>query len=115
MGRAAVKARLIRQAVKAQVEQEALERFYKDIQLRSAPVAADDYLNRRILRVRAQLEKLDQMLAAEDNPQAIDRLASAQSRVSEQERILSGRPLPGSQRPRLAKPAKASGSSVEPE
>jgi hypothetical protein len=55
------------------------------------------------------------MLVTEDNPQAIDRIASASARISEQERILSGRPLPGSQRPRLAKVAKVNGSSVEPE
>ena len=58
---------------------------------------------------------LDTLFENEDNPQKLDRLASAQHRLSEQERILSGRPLPGSQRPRLAKPAKASGTSVEPE
>jgi hypothetical protein len=81
----------------------------------SQPKPLDDFCEKRIKRVRAQLERLDQLLATEDNPQAIDRIASASARISEQERILSGRPLPGSQRPRLAKPAKASGSCIEPE
>lgn len=73
------------------------------------------FCEKRILRVRKQLDSIDAMIAQETDPQRLDRLASAQSRVSEQERILSGRPLPGSQRPRLAKPAKSSGLSVEPE
>jgi hypothetical protein len=79
------------------------------------PKPADDFCEKRIMRVRSQLERLDQMLVTEDNAQAIDRIASASARLSEQERILSGRPLPGSQRPRLAKPAKVNGSAVEPE
>jgi hypothetical protein len=78
------------------------------------PKPLDDFCEKRIKRVRSQLERLDQMLVTEDNAQAIDRIASASARLSEQERILSGRPLPGSQRPRLAKPTKV-GSSVEPE
>jgi hypothetical protein len=44
--------------------------------------------------------KLDKMIADEEDPQKLDRLASAQARLSEQERILDGRPLPGSRRPR---------------
>ena len=51
----------------------------------------------------------------EVNPQAIDRLASAIAKLGEQERILSGRPLPGSQRPRAIKASKVNGSAVEPE
>ncbi len=41
----------------------------------------------------------DEMVNAERDPQRIDRLASAQLRLSEQERILAGRPLRGSRRP----------------
>ena len=39
------------------------------------------------------------MLLSERDPQKLDRLASAQARLSEQERVLSGRPLPGSLKP----------------
>ena len=79
------------------------------------PKPLDDFCEKRIARVRKQLERIDAMIAQETDPQRLDRLASAQSRVSEQERILSGRPLPGSQRPRLARASKVNGSAVEPE
>jgi hypothetical protein len=46
-----------------------------------------------------QLNRLDSMMAKEMDPQRLDRLASAQSKLSEQERILAGRPLPGSRKP----------------
>lgn len=49
--------------------------------------------------MREQLDRLDTMLLAEKDAQKLDRLASAQLRLSEQERILAGRPLPGSRRP----------------
>ena len=79
------------------------------------PKPLDDFCEKRIARVRKQLETIDAMIAKELDPQRLDRLASAQSRVSEQERILSGRPLPGSQRPRAIKAPKVNGSAVEPE
>ena len=60
----------------------------------------NDFNRLRLGRVRDQLEKLDRMIADEEDPQRLDRLASAQARLSEQERILDGRPLPGSRRPR---------------
>lgn len=72
------------------------------------------FCEKRILRVRKQLDSIDAMIAQETDPQRLDRLASAQSRVSEQERILSGRPLPGSQRPRQTK-VKQQHNTVEPE
>jgi hypothetical protein len=39
------------------------------------------------------------MMMTEEDPAKIDRLASAQARLAEQERLLAGRPLPGSRRP----------------
>ena len=65
----------------------------------------DAYVARRLARVRVQLDRLDTMLLAENDAQKLDRLASAQLRVSEQERILAGRPLPGSFKPSHKKPA----------
>lgn len=67
----------------------------------------------RLMRVRKQLDRLDDMMFKEKDPQKLDRLASAQARLSEQERILDGRPLPGSRRPRPEKPTKDT-STVEP-
>jgi hypothetical protein len=64
-----------------------------------APPGTDPYVTERLSRVRGQLDRLDGLMATEKDPQRIDRLASAQYRLAEQERILSGRPLPGSRRP----------------
>jgi len=50
--------------------------------------------------VKLQLDRVDGMVMTEKDPQKLDRLASAQARLAEQERIMSGRPLPGSMRPR---------------
>lgn len=67
---------------------------------REEPNFADTVLN----RVRAQMDLINARLTEQlskdrIDPQAIDRLAAAQSRLSEQERILAGRPMPGSLRP----------------
>ena len=64
-----------------------------------APVVADDYIAAKLVRVRKQLARLDDLLDEESDPQKIDRLASAIARLSEIERILRGSPLPGSRRP----------------
>jgi hypothetical protein len=62
--------------------------------------AADSYVSERLSCVRLQLDRVDGMMMTEKDPQKLDRLASAQARLAEQERILNGRPLPGSMRPR---------------
>lgn len=67
----------------------------------------DDFNASRLVRVREQLEKLDAMIEKETDAQKLDRLASAQSRLSEQERILDGRPLPGSRRPSSERASRA--------
>lgn len=59
----------------------------------------DGFTTERIARVRRQLRMIDSLIDHERDPQRLDRLASAQLRLSEQERVLSGRPLPGSRRP----------------
>jgi hypothetical protein len=53
----------------------------------------------RLPRVRKQLERLDDLMKQETDPAKLDRLAAALYRLSEQERIMSGRPLPGSYKP----------------
>jgi hypothetical protein len=65
----------------------------------SIPQHCDDYVGQRLLRVRVLLNRIDEMMSKEEDPQKIDRLGSAQARLAEQERILFGRPLPGSKRP----------------
>lgn len=64
----------------------------------------DDYLLRRLARVRHQLDLIDEAIRTElksdtPNGQRLNWLCSAQERLSEQERQLAGRPLPGSLRP----------------
>lgn len=66
-----------------------------------------EYVAARLARVRLQLDRLDQMLMDESDPQKLDRLASAQSRLSEQERQLSGRPMPGSLKPSNARSSRS--------
>ena len=61
------------------------------------------YVSRRLARVRAQLDLVDKAFeteATKANPdgQRLNWFAQAQERLSEQERLLSGRPLPGSRR-----------------
>lgn len=70
----------------------------------------DTFARERLAKVRKQVLKLDCLLSdACDDPELdpghIDKLASAISRLSEIERQLSDRPLPGSKRPA---PEKAS-------
>ncbi len=68
-----------------------------------APIPREElsgYAEQRLMRVRAQLDRLDKMLMEESDPQKLDRLAAASMRLSEQERILAGRPMPGSLRPK---------------
>ena len=54
------------------------------------------------MRVRAQLDKVDRMIAEERDPVKLDRLASTSARLEEQERRLSNRSLP----PTLKAPAR---------
>ncbi len=65
---------------------------------------AEDFLARRLLRVRAQLDALDAEIEAEfkkpePDGQRIDRLAAASMRLNDQEFALAGRPKPGQRRP----------------
>lgn len=64
----------------------------------------DDFVSRKLERVRLQWNSLDEMLADQLSKSpldagAVDRLAAAICRVAELERTLANRPLPGSRRP----------------
>jgi len=56
--------------------------------------------------IRARLDKISGLMETETDPRNLDRLAAAWSKLAEQERILDGRPLPGSRRPRETKPVR---------
>ena len=69
-------------------------------------VTSPDYNQRRLARTRMQIDALSTMLEDEEEPQSIDRLASAIARLSVIEQQLSGRPLPGTLQPGREKPAR---------
>ncbi len=66
------------------------------------------YAETRLLRVRGQLDALDDAIQQEvagGESKRLKELVEAQAKLSEQERILANRPLPGSHRP-SSKPTK---------
>ena len=70
-----------------------------------AVIPEDGFAGKTLARVRKQIESLLDCLSKEDDPQRIDRLASALGRLNEIERQLAGRPMPGSLKP-SSKPAR---------
>ena len=85
-----------------QAEQAALQ----TLTLRLTDPLRDQFTVARLVRVRKQLTRLDAMMERERDARNLDRLASAQSRLAEQERLLSGRPLPGQRRPAPDRPVR---------
>lgn len=75
----------------------------------------DTYRTKRLARVRKQLDLIDGMLETETDPTKLDRLASAQSRLSEQERQLSNRSLPPTLKANQESKRKPRDVSPEPE
>ena len=61
--------------------------------------STDAFVSRRLARVRALLDDIDDQLAKARDPLDRERLARAANVLSEQERILDGRPLPGARKP----------------
>lgn len=102
-------------AIKAKREAKEKAEAHQRAVIEAIVQTRDDYPIERMVRVRKQLNRIDEMMLTEENPQAIDRLAAAAARLSEQERILAGRPLPGSHRPTKAPRSKAGDSTVVPE
>jgi hypothetical protein len=87
--------------------------------------AAEDYVARRLARVRAQLDSLDERLAVaiaakELDGRLLSDIAAAQARLATQEQQLAGRPLPGSRRPGKDRGARGgaaggAGAEIQPE
>lgn len=85
--------------------------------LAQAAGSTDDYQAKRLVRVRAQLDTLDARLeaelrAAKPDSRRIKDICDAQTRLAEQERQLSGRPLPGSRRPAPDRAERRQGRAV---
>lgn len=68
--------------------------------IQPATVPLDPFTEKQRDIIRARMERLTDKLDTEEDPSKLDRLAAAWSKLAEQERILDGRPLPGSRRPR---------------
>ncbi len=68
--------------------------------------ASPHYVLQRLTRTRAQIEALDVQLLASDDPRAIQAISVAIRNLTEIERVLAGRPLPGSHRPVRERPMK---------
>ena len=64
----------------------------------------DEFIARKLARVRTQIERVEDLLTKAVEPQAVDRFAAALARLYEIERNLAGRPLPGSRRPKDHEP-----------
>jgi hypothetical protein len=62
--------------------------------------ADDVYVATRLAWVRQHIAKLDRAIERETNARQLNLLTLVQNRLSEQERKLAGRPLPGSLRPK---------------
>ena len=71
--------------------------------------AANAYVITRLSRVRVQLDLVDRRITEQAKAKTVDGqvlnwLCAAQERLAEQERILAGRPLPGSRKPAPERP-----------
>ena len=74
--------------------------------------SADNFVSRKLARVRGQMDVIEKLLDKATEPQAVDRFCNALTRLYDVERILAGRPLPGSRRPREDR-ARASAGWIE--
>ena len=88
------------------------------VQSRHAHSDSESFCRKQLLVARMRLQGVDKALRDEllkpsPEPQRVDKLAAAWQRLSEVERVLDGRPMPGSRRPeRQSTPRRA---KVEPE
>ena len=61
--------------------------------------STDEYVSRRLARVRVQIDSLSDDLDKAEDPRDQDRIAAAIERLSRIEQQLANRPLPGTRRP----------------
>lgn len=57
------------------------------------------YIAQRLVCVRTQIERLNQRLEQEQDPVKLEKLINGIYKLTELERVLSGRPLPGQLKP----------------
>ena len=101
------------------IKQRKLDAELRRLEEEKAAALIETYEGKTLMRVRLQLDKVFQAFMEESdksNPDAakLDRLASAQARLGEQERQLAGRPMPGSLKPTQQKQSKARTTHAAP-
>jgi hypothetical protein len=68
-----------------------------------APLAQErerpGYVAEQLACVRSQIDRVNAMILLATDPMDLDKLASSLNKLSERERVLDGRPLPGAHRP----------------
>lgn len=69
----------------------------------SSSVNSDGYVVKQLFRTRKQIEMLNRQLESAPDHRAVKSIADALARLTEIERILAGRPLPGSHRPKTVR------------
>lgn len=75
---------------------------------------SDEYVQAKLIRVRAQIAMLDEMLESAPDAREAKASADALARLYEIESYLSGRPKPGSRRPGREKPVRQLGAIAGP-
>ncbi len=90
-------------------------RFVRPISTDTEAADADKFRLERLSRVRAQLNRLDKLLADECDPQKLDRLMSALNRLQEAEGWLAGRAKPKPSISTKQKPRSTAQSAPEPQ
>jgi hypothetical protein len=99
------------QARRTKAEQRASQSALDEAMVQALPV--DDFTVRKLARVRGQIDQVEKLLDKADEPQAVDRFCNALTRLYDVERILAGRPLPGSRRPKDERGPRASAGWIE--
>lgn len=95
---------------------EALRNTIDTITQATAEDTADDYTQRRLIRVRLHLDAVDAEIAncVRGDSKRLKELVETQNRLNSQERELSMRPAPGTTKPTAPKGPKASAFAPPP-
>ncbi len=78
------------------------------------PGKEEAYRLKRLSQVRINVSRLDDMLTKASDPMQVDQISRALQRVSEIERQLAGRPMPGSRKPPPERQGRAGGRFWNP-
>jgi len=79
----------------------------------NTPLEPAGFVASQLTRTRKQIEQLNEQFESSTDPKELKALADALARLAEIERILDGRPLPGSRKP-SNRPARNSYAIPDP-